>query len=278
MNKPKMFPAIIMTMVLALTFTALSADAKKKTRTVNPLTTSYCSMIQSYGAWTDVEMPVSLRLSKPKSISLSGRATFVRDKFINISLRILGFEVGALTVTTDSVFAYEKHGKRYIAEDLSSLLHGLPVTVGNIQAMLLGRPFIPGEQMITSADDNRFDLTPLDDADLPDAWLMTSREEMPGGASCMWVAEKTILAILVTTLSGHEGSMTYGDISLTTPAGAVASEVNLNIISGDRVIDADLTWKLRSAKWNSGITPVVKIPKGYKRIDAASLMKMIEKL
>lgn len=236
----------------------------------------YAEMMAHYGSWTDVRMPVSLKLRKPVSFSVSGQATMVNGRAMHISLRLLGFEVGAITLTPDSVIAYEKRGKRYIAESLKNILHGFPVTVGNIQSMLLGRPFACGSDMLTSADAPLFAFAPAEDQDMPQAWLMTlSRDDMHG-ASCTWIIDNVVKALFVSASSTAEATVTYDDFVDCGGAGSVAAETALSVVAGSRVIEAELDWNLRKAKWNTGASVDTHVPSGYTRIPASRLMKMLE--
>jgi hypothetical protein len=92
-----------------------------------------------YQTWHDVYMPVKVNLKSPSSLSLSGRATMVRDSVINISFRVLGFEVAVANVTNDSVWLVDKYHKYLFAEPLSAITGGHNLSVGDIQQLLMRR-------------------------------------------------------------------------------------------------------------------------------------------
>lgn len=46
--------------------------------------------------WTNVSMPVKVRVTQPQKMTLSGTATMVRGEYVFISLRVFGFEVAQL--------------------------------------------------------------------------------------------------------------------------------------------------------------------------------------
>ena len=88
----------------------------------------------------------NIKLSAGSSFSSAIQVRMVRDQAIYISLRpMLGIEVGRLLITADSLYAVDKVHKRYIAEKVSMLTSGIPVTVSEVQDMFLGRPFIIGK-------------------------------------------------------------------------------------------------------------------------------------
>lgn len=88
--------------------------------------------------WANVYMPVTVRLSAPMSLSLSGRATMVRDSVIHISMRVLGMEVAVANVTADSVQLVDKFHKYYFAESTSAMLGRHNMSIGKMQNIILG--------------------------------------------------------------------------------------------------------------------------------------------
>ena len=94
--------------------------------------------------WTALSVPVSLKVSDSGLPTVSGTMTMVRDSEIRITLRLLGFEVGAARVTADSVYAYVKVQRIYMAESIADIMGGFPATTGNLQSLLLGRLFTLG--------------------------------------------------------------------------------------------------------------------------------------
>ncbi|WP_303041674.1 DUF4292 domain-containing protein, partial [Duncaniella muris] len=116
-----------------------------KTLSQSQLKTMLNSLSDSYGTWSDVKIPLTLRLKSPKKISIGGTLTMQRDRSVHLSLRFLGMEVASLMVTQDSIFALYKLERLYFAESISDLLGGFPATVGNVQDLLLGRAFILGD-------------------------------------------------------------------------------------------------------------------------------------
>lgn len=89
--------------------------------------------------WTDLYVPVKLELTEPARMSISGRATIVRDRSIYLSLRMIGMEVATVYVDADSIFATEKVHRQMIAVGFDATL-GRKLTVGELQDLLLGDP------------------------------------------------------------------------------------------------------------------------------------------
>lgn len=92
--------------------------------------------------WTDLYVPVKLELTEPSRMSISGRATIVRNKSIYLSLRMIGMEVATVYVDADSIFATEKMHRQMLAVGFDRAL-GKRLTVGELQDLLLGEPGAP---------------------------------------------------------------------------------------------------------------------------------------
>jgi hypothetical protein len=98
--------------------------------------------------WHDVYMPVKVKLTSPMSMSLSGRATIVRDSLVNVSMRVLGMEVAVVNMTPDSVVFVDKYHKYLFAESLHSLMGSHNLSLGDIQDIILGlKPNAPLNQL-----------------------------------------------------------------------------------------------------------------------------------
>ena len=102
-------------------------------------TTKTATSTQEESHWSDLYVPVKLELTEPARMSISGRATMVRDRSIYLSLRMIGMEVATVYVDTDSIFATEKLHKQMLAVDFDKTLGG-KLSVGELQDLLLGDP------------------------------------------------------------------------------------------------------------------------------------------
>ena len=106
------------------------------------------SLENSYTEWESMKMPVTLSLRSPKNVSIGGTLSMERNRSIHMSFRFLGMEVASLMVTEDSIYAAYKLERIYFAESIRDLMGGFPATVGNVQDMILGRPFVLGENNV----------------------------------------------------------------------------------------------------------------------------------
>ncbi len=124
---------------LTVLIICLLVPSCKTSRQAQSTTDAGQQVLTTGGEWHDLRVPVKISLSSPMSISLSGRATMVRDSLINISLRVFGFEVAIANMTNDSVFLVDKHNKQYFAESLPDVMGSHKLTISQIQDLLLGR-------------------------------------------------------------------------------------------------------------------------------------------
>ena len=106
------------------------------TTTPNTVTDPVDAVIATLGNWQTMQTGGNIKLSAGSSFSSAIQVRMVRDQAIFISLRpMLGIEVGRLLITADSLYAVDKVHKRYIAEKVSLLTSGIPVTVSDVQDM-----------------------------------------------------------------------------------------------------------------------------------------------
>lgn len=230
------------------------------------------SVTSHYNDWHDVVMPIDLSLHQPKAVSVSGRATMVKDESIYISIRVFGFEAANIYVTPDSIFASYKLNKIYIAEETKQLLAGYPVTVGNLQDLLLGRAFMLGEG--TLSNDMKKELM---FSSVEDSWLVTPNQNLKNVIySFLFNIKSNVLEKTLVDIEGKRPvECKYQNPPVNTIAGYVSKGIRITTTLKDIPVDAEIGWNLNSAKWDSGATAKWKTPKGYKRISASDLLKAL---
>lgn len=232
----------------------------------------YAGVAESYGQWERLKIPVSLRVVQPKKLNVSGTAVMQRGKSIALSFRFFGMEVASVYITPDSVCAIDRMHKQYISEPLADMIAGFPVNMENLQDLLLGRMFILGESDVTPGMAKELTLAV---APSGESWTAVPRKA-PRGISCMFTFSA---ADRLTELSAGYGdyppvSFAYTDHS-ATPAGAMASVVDVEAHAGKTMLEIGLEWNFAKARWNDDveISPF-RIPRGYTRILGRDLMKM----
>jgi hypothetical protein len=120
--------------VALLILTLSSCHATKSAETKSGGDTA---VAEQTSKWSDVYIPVKVELTEPSRMSISGRATMVRDRSVYLSLRMLGMEVATVYIDADSIFATEKLHKQMLAVGYEATV-GNRLTIGQLQDVLLG--------------------------------------------------------------------------------------------------------------------------------------------
>lgn len=233
------------------------------------------SITDNYRDWTDVSVPVTLRLVSPKNMSVSARARMVRGRCIDLSFRMLGFEVARVWLTPDSVVAASRPKKVYLAESLSKLTSGLPINLDNLQDMLMGRPFIPGGSTVTLADSAAMRLD-----NSSGSLRLLPRRQHPMADYGYVLDLPSVVTALAVVAGDHDVSFTasYSGPEPLTPAGNVMDNVALDIDTPRGAYAAEVSWKWGSARWNDMIAVDPPATAGLRRVTSAQLMKIVKEL
>ena len=219
-------------------------------------------------------MPMSFDITSPARLSMSGRVTMARGKSVHFSLRVLGMEVGALYVTSDSLYAIDKFHRRYLAESVGRILGSTKITISDVQDALLGRAFLPsaGPEAAPSL------LAGLEAADLFSELDKLGAASPWAGIEALYLLSRSYPAALsgVAVLqTGRQPVVVLYDAPALTPYGPVATAANIQATVAKKPLRIEIKYKPDQARWNEPRTPSVRIPASYQRISAASLLKSL---
>lgn len=192
------------------------------------LAQAYAMLADGYEAWTDLFCPVAVSVTAPQRASASGRCTMVRDSLIYFSLRAMGMEAATVRLTPDSLWIIDRYNGAYLAEPLSDILGGFPLSISDMQRLILGQAFNPDSA-----------LTP---------------------GCCTATLDGALRSLSLIGPRGQQADFLFTD-TVHTPAGPVASDLATAIRLDAYGINASLQWKLKDAKWNSGRRPNMRAPK-----------------
>lgn len=273
---------IILSLLIALTVTGTSCGIFNKakagtspigqTTTTTPTTDAeaYDAIISTLGDWQTMQTGGNIKLSAGSNFSSSVQVRMVRDQAIYISLRpMLGIEVGKLIITADSLYAVDKVHKRYIAEKVSILTSGVPVTVSEVQDMFLGRPFIIGKGTVNESNKSAVTVTREGNS------VILAPTEGYKGYGYAFTFDKqgriTSLDIVPTGSTTAAYQVKYGDVRSTT-AGNIAHDINATATVEKKTINLSLDYK--NIDWNDKVKIEISIPSGYKRMSAKDLFSM----
>lgn len=227
----------------------------------------------SYKDWSSVTMPFRLQLETPESKSISGKATMVRDKCVQLSFRAVGMEVAYVHITADSVFAIDKMNKLCIAAPLSDVVGTSGMTIGNLQDLFLGQAFIMGKERLSQSA--RQDIRIETDSA---AWAIVPNADMSDLVYYYSVYNADVLKSL-TVVSANGGIECAYSIPTEGNAGVVAQKTTFTGEYKGNAFNASLLWNAKNAEWNT-ITMVKKrkMPKSYERIEIDRLIYIISSI
>lgn len=197
--------------------------------------------------WRDAYLPFKFSLTAPAQVSLSGRATMVRDSAIYLSLRMMGIEGAVALITPDSVFVHDKYHKIYIADSARELLD--VISLGALQDALLGQPFAPGPLL-----DSICWVLPAPQGGMP---IESLAIDLPGGAQAYFA---------------------YGQWA-QTEQGLLAGRCGLYVfaspLSEDATAQATIEWNLDNAKFDTGRSIRFRPPKDLAPLRISDLAPLL---
>ncbi|MDE6287321.1 MAG: DUF4292 domain-containing protein [Muribaculaceae bacterium] len=266
--------------ILLAAVIAAGCSSQRKAATTTPAQTAtggspVMRLAAAYASgenWTDFYAPFSLKVSSPMGMSVSGRATMVRDSSILLSLRMLGIEMAQLYIDNDSARFVDKYHRCYCSVPTPSLTAIAGITLGNLQDLMLGRAFIPGRDGVLRPSDES--LMIVEKGDNP---LLRPRK----GGRLSWVLElldeARITSVLIDAGASREFSMNYSD-DTSTPIGRLPRIVSLEAEVGKLRLDARVTWSYDKLKINSGNIAPWTAPSGYRQLSPADFIDMLKSM
>ena len=270
--------AILITLAAMMTACGTFKKATSNTDTTTTNTTTpqgdytdpYDAVIATLGDWQTLQTGGNIKLNAGSSFSSSIQMRMVRDQAIYISLRpVLGIEVGRLLITADSLYAVDKVHKRYIAEKVSILTSGIPLTVSDVQDIFLGRPFIIGKG--TMNEGVKAGITVTREGNMV---LLTPSEQYKGyGYTFTFDKNNRITSLDIVPVSSGTAAfqVKYSDVKGTT-AGNIAHGINANATVDNKKMALSLTYK--DIDWNGNVKIDRSIPGGYSRMSARDLFSL----
>lgn len=227
--------------------------------------------------WEKLRMPLTVKLSQPKSVSISGTATMVRGSSVTLSFRVFGMEVAVLYLTSDSLLAIDKYHKRYVMEPLAPLLGGFPVNIDNVQDLLTGRPFLLGSDKTIAADASKFD---IDVTDGNSVWTMIPKK-MPSKVEYGFSFDSmlSLVALIVKASDKNPVDISYSPAE-TTPVGPLSPKITIEAKAGKTDIAGSISYNFGKLKTDNAVdaSEIKKPGSNYERIPAKNLLKMVSAL
>lgn len=232
---------------------------------------------EGYGQWQKLRIPVKVEVEAGKSLSASGTAVMVRDKSIHLSLRYWGIEIGWLYLTADTITIADKYHKRYMKEAVKPFMANVPVTVANVQDLLLGRMFAIGSSnALTDAE------AAAGSAGYDDIYFFIPQENGGEKYSCGFGLQTTTpasfsLAFTVIGAGDRPVQCSYASPIQASP-GTVSPTVTMAYTTGKTPLKASFEWNFDKSRIDGAVSEPRISLEGYSRVSLETIMKMINTL
>lgn len=233
-----------------------------------PLSSHFDYIVTHYPDWKDVSVNISVSVSAPSQLKVSGKATLVKNQSIDLSLRVFGMEMGRMLVTQDSIYAMVKPNKIYLQESLKDFLSSYTFNVANLQQLLLGEIFLAGATQVTPTDASQFRMEGFSDG-----WTAVPKKQPKGVEYGFMIDIADNLRRLAGGNDRGQFAVDYTPYTSDNTAGGLAESTAISVTWGKNNIAGELRWRWDSARWNQGISSTWTTPKGFKRVRASELMK-----
>lgn len=270
-----------LTAVVGLSLTSCRSSQQESTRqlyeTVNfDIEKSWNSITGTYADWNDVELPVKVNLTKPRSFSLSGKAKIINGTAIYMSFRKIGIEVATLYLDNEKVLFISKPLRVAWSEDVSELRE-YNINLQDLQSALLGRLFMPGIGEVRQESRTSFNLMSADPGSDGEV-IWTAKPDNFSDMLCFFLTstgETTYLSNLQIHV-GKDVDISYG-LPETTSCGAFASSMSATALYSDTEVAANISWSMDKAKWNKDIDiQSPEIPQSCQLLTTAKLLKLLK--
>lgn len=222
-------------------------------------------------------MPVKIELQQPKRFSVSGNLSMTAGRAVSVQLRMFGIEVGNAYIDSDSVIAVVKPMGVYYAESTARFTAAAGFGIADIQAMLLGRAFVPGYGQLTTALSGSFTSEPLDGGE-----YMFMPKVQPANAGYFYTAvlgESPAVTGVAVEVNGHKPAFAnFSDIK-TTAAGNVAEKIRMRATVRNHNIECTITNNTGKAEWDKGAeVNRPAIPRNARRLSTEQLLNVLKSL
>lgn len=232
------------------------------------------ALASTYKSWKTFSSGGRMEIGGDVDFGTSMQIHIVKGKSIFISLRpVFGIEMGRLYITNDSVIAIDKYHKRYMAESLSFITNGVPITIDALQDIFLNRAFILGEGTLTPSMKNKVDVK----ASSIGSYSISPKKQYNGFTYGFNVNSTNHITSLNVSPTGEKSTYTVNyDNFNSTSLGTMATMLSIATKIGGK--DFTLSFDYSKITWNSNFNDEIKIAPGYTRISGKSLMSSISDL
>lgn len=234
MNKPARKIVIVLWMFVSLVIAGGCSSHRKAVTSES-----------NYG-WTRLSLPIKIKIDEPQRFSIGGTATFERDSSVVFSFRMLGMEVAAMQIRSDSVLVVDKYHKQYISAPTEEIVSELNLDMADIQDLLLGRVPTHNSRRVKNHS-------------------ITIKE-----------SEGMIENISITPENQKPVTIDFSQ-AVMTDRGKIAEEMSYTGRIGNHPLSISIVWSPEKSKWDADVNvKELSVGRGYKRIPAENLKRMLQ--
>lgn len=278
MSRP--ISGIISALVLSLmVMTSACRSTRQATGTSPVVTGSPAQRLESMGneyrakPLCSYSVPVTVNISKPTSVRVSGSLYVKPSKYIFFSARFLGIEVGAVMITPDSIFGKIKPGKLFFAEPLATITNILPFTIDQIQDLIAGRIVLPGYEVIDRNAVKGCRFTENDNT-----WTVVPAN-LPAGIDARYIVSSASNHVERLELNASVNSATIKMSEFTsTPMLDLPSRIALNVTTAKTTLNADIEFNYTKLRTDASAGKYWTTPGGYTRVNSQSIIKALSNI
>ena len=207
-----------------------------------------------YAAWHSLWVPVSVKVESPGRFSYSGiRMTMERASSVTYSIQFFGMEVGAIHLTPDSLLAYSKPQRIYVAEDIASALGGVKLPMADLQCLLIGQSFPDFDRLPAMSKGSPFTVKTG----------YAAHTSLPESLTIEQAAASRSLTMAWTRSDDHAALPFASSLSLTLEG------------VKNSPLKASITYSWDQAKFNAGQSRPFKLPTSYRKVSGRALLETL---
>ena len=221
-------------------------------------------MISGYKSWSRVELSGKLLMDR-LPLRPTVKVYMEKDVCVRISVRapFIG-EAGRLEISGNNILGVNKLKKVYVSEDISDIAGGLPLTVGNIQDILLARVFIVGSGTLSLQN---FAQALVERYDSENWYIVPFNQPFPSGINYGFNAgDDCRLSLLYVT----DGNSLSGSLSYTYEG--EKTDILCQVSRDNKNLEAELSFG--APKWNPSKMDAFIPGSSYKRVGFSEFLRM----
>ena len=234
----------------------------------------YNEIIAGYKEWRTFTTSAKVSVSMGKSLSSNAQFSMEKDKWISLSIRpFLGIEIMRLYINNDSAFLVDKTHKAVVALGLKQFTGEIPVTVGDLQDMFMGRAFLLGSGTLDDSNRNNVNMLVNDNNG---NFTVVPKRKTAGFNYGFTFSPANELQQLLITIDGDANQpweVNYSGVT-GTEKGNVVQAMQLIMALNAQELALNAAFDINKIKWDTMLDDSPGFKSDYKRMSITEFMKL----